>query len=379
MKFFKFKNLLFLLISLFIVGCQQKQSIKEIPLRIEKPLYAKGFYIEYYKNYTKLIVTTPYKGAHKPLEYILPSKSYSKDNLEENQQLIPNIIEKIIATSTTQIPILEAFHLHKKLVGFPNTDFISSPKTRARISQGKIKNIGHNEVINLELLLSIQPSIVFSFAVNEFNNTYTAIKKANIPIVIDASWLEESPLGRAEWIKFYGQILHKPQLANQIFKQIEHNYINALKIKPKTLTQPSIMYGSMYQGIWYTPTGKSYIGQLLKDAQLNYLWKNSTGTGSLSLNFEVVLTKAKNADYWFAPDMVKTKKELLANNPHYAQFKPFNTGKIYTYANTVGAKGGLLFYELGALRPDYILKDFIKITNPDVLPGYRTHFFKPLK
>ena len=113
----------------------------------------------------------------------------------------------------------------------------------------------------------------------------------------------------------------------------------------------------------------------MKDAQTNYYWKDTESTGSLALQFEEVFIKAKDADFWFAPGYATDKKILSQKNKHYAQFKPYAINNIYTYSNTVGVTGGMLFFELGALRPDYVLKDFIKICHPELLPDYENYFF----
>ena len=60
-------------------------------------------------------------------------------------------------------------------------------------------------------------------------------------------------------------------------------------------------------------------------------------------------------------------------------FKAFKNKNIYSFTNTKGASGGVLYYELGMTRPDLVLKDIIKICHPELLENYKLHFFKPLK
>ena len=157
------------------------------------------------------------------------------------------------------------------------------------------------------------------------------------------------------------------------------NYQTALKTIPDNIHKPNVLYGGIYNDIWYTPAGDSYVAQIMKDAGTNYYWQNTESTGSLALQFEEVFVEAKNADFWFAPGYALDKKALANNNKHYSSFKPFSTNNIYTYTYTVGETGGLVFFELGALRPDLILKDFIKICHPELLPNYETTFFKRLE
>ncbi|NIJ46265.1 iron complex transport system substrate-binding protein [Wenyingzhuangia heitensis] len=340
--------------------------------------YAKGFSYQKFRKYTKIIVPTPYKGATTPYEYILITGDTIIKPSNPNQIILKTPIQKIVATSTTQIPVLEALESEKLLKGYPNTHFISSLKTRKLIDNGTIIDVGHEEHMNTELILDIKPDVLFAFAVNNLNKNFTTLKKAGIPIVVDASWLEESPLGRAEWIKFFALFLNKEKEADLVFNKIETSYKETTKLVNNTITHPTILYGSIYNGIWYTPAGDSFVAKILNDAKTNYIWKETTGTGSLSLQFEDVFIKAKNADYWFAPGYATNKKALANNNKHYTQFAPYQHNKIYTYTNTTGPTGGLLFFELGALRPDLILKDVIKICHPETLPSYNTTFFNSL-
>jgi iron complex transport system substrate-binding protein len=132
-----------------------------------------------------------------------------------------------------------------------------------------------------------------------------------------------------------------------------------------------------YKDKWYLPYGDSWAAQFINDANASYLWSDKNGKGSLALNFESVLEKAKDADYWIAIGNYETKKQLLDSNSHYEQFKMFQENTIYI-SNIKGATGGLLFYELAPTRPDLILKDLIKIFHPELLPKYNLNFYTQL-
>ena len=134
----------------------------------------------------------------------------------------------------------------------------------------------------------------------------------------------------------------------------------------------------MYHDTWNLPQGDSWAALFLKDANINYLWKDTKGIGSLALSFEKVLEKAQKADYWFAPGQFSTLTEIQHANPHYAQFKAFKNKTVYSFTTKTGAKGGVIYYEQAANRPDLVLKDLIKITNPEVLPDYQLYFFQKL-
>ena len=161
---------------------------------------------------------------------------------------------------------------------------------------------------------------------------------------------------------------------------IETNYLDAKNIALKSTKKPTVLSGAiMSKDIWNLPAGESFVAQFLKDANLNYLWKNSEGKGSLSLSFESVFDKGKNADFWIAPGYFSSKDQLLKNNELYNKFKAFKNGNIYTPTIKKGKTGGVIYYELAPTRPDLVLKDIIKITNPDLLSNYKLTFFQKMK
>jgi iron complex transport system substrate-binding protein len=220
---------------------------------------------------------------------------------------------------------------------------------------------------------------VVGYSVSSADKSLTTIKKAGIAVIYNGDWLEETPLGRAEWIKFFGVLFDKEKQADSIFKVIEKNYLHAKKSALKSTKKINVLSGAiMSKDIWSLPAGESFVAQFLKDANLNYLWKNTKGKGSLSLSFESVFDKGKDADLWIAPGYFSTKKQLLKSNQLYTQFNAFKSDKIYTPTIKKGKTGGVIYYELAPTRPDLVLKDLIKITNPELLLDYTPTFFSKM-
>ncbi len=206
------------------------------------------------------------------------------------------------------------------------------------------------------------------------------MKNAGIPVIINGDWLEETPLGRAEWIKVFGLLYNESEKADSIFNVIKINYLEAIKIAKKATNNPTVLSGAiMSKDIWNLPAGESFVAQYLKDANLDYLWKHTKGKGSLSLSFESILDKGKDADFWIAPGYFSTKEQMLNSNKHYAEFKAFKNNTIYSPSLKKGKTGGVLYFELAPTRPDLVLKDIIKITHPKLLPNYELTFFEKMQ
>ena len=375
-----FSNSLLILLLIFNFSCK-KETLKVDEKNKSKSSiqYAEGFDIIVENGVKKLIITAAYQNSEDTFEYEIRNKTNNKI-VDYKTKVIAVPIQKMVVTSTTHIPMIELLNEETSIIGFPYSKYISSEKTRQLIDQGKITEIGKENSLNTEILLDLQPEIVVGYSVSSADKSLTTIKKAGINVIYNGDWLEETPLGRAEWIKFFGVLFNKEKQADSIFKVIETNYLEAKNIALKATKKTSILSGAiMSKDIWNLPAGESFVAQFLKDANLNYLWKDSEGKGSLSLSFESVFEKGKDADFWIAPGYFSSKEQLLKSNQIYAEFDAFKNDNIYTPSTKKGKTGGVIYYELAPTRPDLVLKDIIKITNPGLLPNYTMTFFEKMK
>lgn len=374
--------LLFLGSFLALTSCKKySKSSKQVintPIKKEILKYAQGFTINYYKTHTEIIVNSPWPKSKDTYRYLLIGKNQTVPEHNDTDIIIQTPISSVVVMSTTNIPVLEYLEVDEKLIGFPNTNYISSKKTRVRIDNGEIKDLNNDLQINMELLLDLQPHLVIGFSVNGNDKTLNQIEKFGIPVVLDGSWTEAHPLGRAEWIKFVAAFFNKQQEATRIFNNIESNYLKAKETALGTDKKPTVFSGSMIKDIWYVPGGKSFVAKFLEDANTDYLWKNNDSNGSLQLNFENVLEQAQNTDLWIGVGQFENKTQMKDQHKGYTYFNAFKTNNIYSYTNKVGPNGGLLYYELGPQRPDIILKDIINIAHPELLTDYENFFFKRL-
>jgi iron complex transport system substrate-binding protein len=369
--------------SLFFIlsGCKQinEKNSALFSASANSVKYAKGLEIYKYDGYSIMKITKPWPEATTGFTYVLKEKNGIVPDSLNKFPVISVPIQSIVVTSTTHIPSLEMLGVENTLVGFPSTNFISSAKTRKRIDAGKVREVGNNESLNTEILIDMKPDVIVSFGINNSNPTIDNLQKSGLNVLINGDWTEQSPLGKAEWIKFFGALYGLDAKANALFTTIENDYKNALALTEKTTQKPTVLSGAMFQDQWYVPQGESWVSVFLNDAQSNYLWKDSKGFGSLSLPFETILDKAQNATFWIAPGDFSSLKQMSDSNPHYAEFSSFKNKKVYSYAINKGAKGGIVYFELASARPDLVLKDLIKIFHPELLPNYKPFFFQKLE
>ncbi len=375
------QNTLFcFLVFLLFIQCKDetKKEVEITPSKNEIQ-YAKGLEIYKHQGFSILKITNPWPKAKESFTYILQEKNGIIPDSLKQFPVIPIPLKSIVVTSTTHIPGLELLGVENTLIGFPSTDYISSEKTRKRIDAGKVREVGVNENLNTEVLIEMKPDLIVSFGLNNSNPTLDNLQKSGLKVMLNGDWTEQSPLGKAEWIKFFGALYGLDAKANSIFTEIEAAYNSTLELAKKATTKPTVLSGAMYQEQWYVPQGESWAALFLKDAQSQYLWSDTKGNGSLSVPFEVVLEKAQNADFWIAPGDFSSLKQMNDNNPHYNQFASFKNKKVYSYAVNKGAKGGIIYFEWSPTRPDWVLKDLIKIFHPELLPNHKLYFFQKLE
>ena len=238
--------------------------------------------------------------------------------------------------------------------------------------------VSGNQSLNTEVILDLKPDVIMGYGLDNKNPTLDNLEKNGLKVILNGDWNEQSPLGKVEWIKLFGVLFGKEKQANEIFKSIEKTYYETLKLVEKTKVKPTVFSGSLYEDKWYLPQGESWGAKFITNANGNYLWSKTKGTGSLSLSFEKVYSIAKNADIWFM-DQYTSLEEIKNANPHYSQFKAFKAKNIYSFSKKKGKTGGVIYYELAPNRPDLVLKDLVKIFHPELLPNYQLYFFEKLQ
>lgn len=367
-----------LLILIFTACNQRSENTSEKAQGTSSIKHAKSFDLEDFGNYKVITVTRAWPDAKKEFKYALVKGDGS---IQENDfdAVIQVPIQNLVVTSTTHLPSLEMLKEVGKLIGFPNLNYISSPAVRDQIAKGNVEELGRNEDINIEKLIDLSPSVVVGFAMDGTNPTFRTIQTSGIPVVYNADWTETTPLGKAEWIKFFGALFDKDKLANEIFETIEKDYNDAKELAKSAANRPTVLSGAMFQDVWHVPMGESWGAQFIADANGDYLWKETKGTGGLALSLEAVLEKAQDADVWIGAGQFSAFKDLEKANKVYTQFKAFQDEKVYTYTAKKNETGGVVYFELAPNRPDLVLKDQIKILHPELLPDYELYFFEQLK
>ncbi len=371
-----FIKLYILTTVLFAIACDSPKEKSNTQKGEELIEYSQNLSIERFTDYYKVKVIQASTSDSIQFNYIFYKNE--KPNIEADAFIsIP--VRRVVCLSTNHLPAFTALDKSGTVVGFPNTQYVYEEELLKLVKNGSLRDVGQKNGVNIEVLMSLQPDLVMGYTMGSSFEQLKPIQKSGIPVILNADYLENSPLGRAEWLKLTAILLNKNDEGDSLFRSIEDNYLATKKLAEKADLKPSVMTGVMYGDVWYVPGGESYAAKFIEDAGGNYLWSDNPKTGSIELSFESVLEKAKKADFWIGAASFTRLEELKNSNTNYALFDSFENGEIYSYTKRVNKNGANDFLESGYMRPDLILKDYVKILHPTLLPEEESTYFQSLK
>ncbi len=343
--------------------------------------YATGFNVAYHNHYKVVTVTNPWQGAQESFRYILlQCGAPAPAGVEGTVIEVP--VENLIAMSTTYLPTIQDLGLIDRLIGLDSHLWTTNAAVRERIASGGIAEIGSGAAVNVELTLDLDPALVMTYGTGLADfDTHPILLQAGIPVALNGDFVEQDPLGRAEWMKFIALFFNREAAAAAQFEAVSAEY-NAITALTESLTQrPSVLLGSVYNGTWYVAAGESYMAKMLDDAGAAYLWAGQGNVGALPLDFESVFAVAADVDIWLNPDSSFwfTVENVLESDPRYASFASLERGHLYNNNAIVNENGGNAYYEEGAAHPERVLKDLVRILHPHLLPDHELRFYQQVQ
>jgi iron complex transport system substrate-binding protein len=271
----------------------------------------------------------------------------------------------------------------EKIIAVERIDYYNNAEVLNRFKEGLIEELQRSSDLNRERTIQLKPDVLFTFGMgNVEKDKEDKISAAGIPVVVSLDHLEETPLGRAEWIKFFACFLGREEEAERYFYKVQSEYMALSKQAGENINRPSVFTELKYGDTWYVPGGKSYMAVLINDAGADYVWKDDSSSGSLPLSFETVYRKAANADYWLNVSMCKHYKEMTEQDKRYADFKAFRLKQVFNNNKRMNAGGYSEYWETGIASPHLVLNDLIKIFNSNSNRDSLTtnlYYYTPLK
>ncbi len=379
------KSLHYLAVLAYLVsGCHSPSSSKRTASgsalntfpQLSEIRYAKNFSLEYWGTYKILNIMNRAGARIDTLKYLLIAKEIPVPARYASIQKILIPLTSMVALSSMHIALADFAGSADLITGLGSLKYVSSPEVLKNIQAGKIKEIGNDGSMNNEALISMHPGMVMVDANPDASyGRYKTLENAGIPVLLNGEWLEESPLGRAEWVKLMGALVNKEEFVNKKFSLIEKEYLHLAGLSKNATYRPMAILGMPYKGIWFTPAGHSYMARFLRDAAIDYTWSQSLGSGSLSFNFETLAPVALHADLWLNLGYVSKKTEILAHDIRFRDFGPFTHDQLYNYNLQTNGQGANDYWESGGVHPDIILADLIKIAHPELLPLHTLFYY----
>lgn len=376
------KSLPLLLLILTLAGCGRKAAtLDDFTRKVYSPTYATGFDITGTEEGASLLltVTNPWQSADRVTTQLL---------LRGGEEPIPEgftgqVLEggeahRIVCMSTTHVSMLSALDATDRIVGVSGADYISDPKLRMRIDS--VGDVGYEGNINYELLITLDPDLVLLFGINGASSMEGKLKELGIPFVYIGDYVEESPLGKAEWLVALAELVGRRAEGEAVFDQIPIRY-DALRsrVAEETTERPKVMLNTPYGDSWFMPSTGSFVAQLIRDAGGDYIYRKDTGNASMPIDLEEAYLLASEAEFWLDVGAAASLDDLRVACPKFIDTPPVVNGRVWNNNRRTNPAGGNDYYESAVVRPDVVLRDLVSILHPELEPEWEPVYYRRLE
>jgi iron complex transport system substrate-binding protein len=371
-------------IALFVLSCKGKKetSAEQVQSITDKVVIsANGFRIERNNNYSIVTITNPWQGASDiSMSHYLVRKGSAIPEGVDSSQVIFVPLSRIICMSTTHVGMISALGEGNSVKGLSGTGFVYSGEIIDKVRQGLIEEVGYESNLNQELIIKISPDLVMMYGIgSESAGHVNKIRELGIKIMFNSDYLETDPLAKAEWIKLFGALYCREEMADSIYDEEVMNY-NQIKeyIIGNTEEKPTVLLGLPFKDTWFISPGNSFISKMIQDAGGNYLWKNTSSSLSMPYAIENVYFAAIEADFWLNIGTVTCSDEISLVDRRLADLKCFKTRQLYNNNKRITIEGGNDYWESGTIKPHIILKDMASILHPDLFPHHELFYYRKI-
>lgn len=293
--------------------------------------YAKNFSIDYYDEGYKLLTI---KDGTQIL--IVPKGKEALDNLDESIIVLQQPVNNIYLVSSA---VMDMF---RELNAFDTIGFSAQKAenwyvegAKAAMENGDILYAGKYSSPDYELLVSKKCSLAIENSmILHSPDVKEMLEDFDIPVIIEYSSYETDPLGRVEWIKFFGALTGKEEEAEKAFeKQTEIvKHVTATKKTDKTVA----FFYITSNGLVQVRQSNDYIPKMIELAGGRYIFENlgdDSKRSTMNMQVEEFYNKAKDADYLIYNSTidggVKTVDELIEKCSVLSDFKAVKSGDVW--------------------------------------------------
>ncbi|MCQ2266252.1 MAG: ABC transporter substrate-binding protein [Bacteroidaceae bacterium] len=259
--------------------------------------------------------------------------------------------DRILAASAVHASLLRELGAGERIVGVCDANFIVGSELR----EADLRNFGSYANPDVEQILVAGTDALMLSPVA--GSSYGAFGTLGLPIIECKDYLESTPLGRAEWMRYYGRLVGHGTEADSLFACV------CMRYQPVSTERPfSVLTDLPQNGQWYVPGGKSYLASLYADAGYTLPCSaHNEDSGSLCLTIEQVLALGASADLWlikYAAPVDLTLEQIAREYPFAQRIKAFREGRVLG-CNTLRVP----YYEQIPFHPDLLLNDLTHNTH----------------
>ena len=366
----------FILFSLlFLTSCisNKKTSLEAFNQDIYTPEYAAGFKILGATNVqsTLIQVFNPWQGSKEVEMSYFISRNGEQAPTGFTGPTIPAGAKRIVCMSSSYIAMLDALGQVNRIVAVSGIDYVSNPYILAH--KDSIKDMGPE--MNYELLLGLKPDIVLLYGIGDAQTAITdKLKELSIPYIYMGEYLEESPLGKAEWMVVLSELTDSREKGIEIFSEIPKRYLSLKALTESVGQCPTVMFNMPWNDSWVMPSTKSYMAQLVADAGAEYIYKENSSNSSTPIGLETAYGLIQKADYWINVGSATSLDELKTVNPKFADAKAVRERTVYNNNLRLTPTGGNDYWESAVVHPDMVLRDLIHIFHPELVPDSLSYY-----
>lgn len=299
-----------------------------------------------------------------------------KFNYEIDRSKLP--YKKAILLNASLVGYFTELNLESSIIGISSPEYIYAPNLQQLVKDGAVANVGNDQKYDIEKIIGLGPDVIFTNYIASFENTYDLLRKNKIELIFLDEYVENKPLDKTKYLLLFGKLFQKENIAEKRFADISASYDSLKTLAKKSVTRPVVLANEMYGNQWFLPGGQSNLATFIEDANADYINKDNTETRAVPLSFEEVFAKSKNAQFWVNVGNHKKKADLLQINPNYTQLSVYQGDELYTISGREMGKAND-YFESGVLRADLVLKDYIRIFHPNLLPHYKLTYLKKLE
>ena len=376
MKKIFFFNIILLLALAILASCGSGSASLSVEGEEIELQYADLLKMKQCDGYVYVQVVNPWDTTKMLHSYILLDKAASAPAEMPQGDVVRIPLNNSAVYTLVHCALIDEIGAYSQIKGVCDLSYITIDKVQADAKQGRIRNLGESMNPNIEDMIDMSPDAIL---LSPFQNagSYGRLGKLGIPIIECADYMETSAMGRAEWIRLFGLLYGRQTEADSIFNEVRAEYEQLKSLASSAKHHPTVITDLKYGSTWYVPGGSSTTGRLLKDAATDYVYKDNTDNGSLALAPEVVFERSVDADIWiirYNQAVSKTYDEIAQEYSSYSRMKAFTSKNIYACNTQL-----VPFYSEVPFHPNRLLKDFIKILHPELLPDYTLQYYEHLQ